>query len=577
MRRYEDTRAPKIVELPQVPHDLSALPRLDATWLIGFPVVPVTIADDDRTVRMLLAVDEETELIVTGAPLLDGVPAAVEAIYEAFRGRGLVKSRGLPREVLISQRNLYEALRPVLAPLGVACRYERVIPLLDALADQSISRLGDGDPMAMLDVDLDEATPAPDDLEGWKACESKLYERAIGRLTAAGRGADRAAMRYFGDAETAEAFLSDADDFTPNGCFLEWWWTDYRPGKRRKTPAEKMLKEGLSEPQEALLRARMDAPPSLYRVAAIQQSGSVTLLDVLFGGETVLHDKQLAESAPLDIVIPARVFPAGDFHFASLLGPPLPALFVNDAVDFLESLRMKLTPKGTRAKAHLFGRLWGWLEEQRDLKSSPPRLHNTDGEELVFHTATYAVSDEVAARKALAAREDTDTPDDGEHYYWLRDPDKALSGEGTVYLGTLSFNGGRLTLQVNSAERLARAREWLDAAPGIAFLSVKTRAAEDLLKKPTRDKKTEDREKAPIPPDVLEEVEILLVKHYMEWLDIPLPALGDRTPRQACSSEKGREKVARMIRSIPRSRGPGGADVEPPRDAMLEELGLGPP
>ena len=58
----------------------------------------------------------------------------------------------------------------------------------------------------------------------------------------------------------------------------------------------------------------------------------------------------------------------------------------------------------------------------------------------------------------------------------------------------------------------------------------------------------------------------------MGWLDMPLPVLGGKTPRETCRTEAGRRKVASMIRTMPDPM--GDADVEVPRQAMLRELGI---
>lgn len=388
---------------------------------------------------------------------------------------------------------------------------------------------------------------------------------------------DKAVARYFGDADKGRAFLDDPDDTFPGCCFFEWLWIDYRAGKHSKTLAERMLTDELPEPERTVLRARMDAVPSFYKVQAIRKGESLTLLDVLFGGETVVYDKGLSESAEIDMSFAARVFPVGNFHLVSPLGPPTPALVTDEAVDFLMGHRLDLTPEGTRAKPHLFGHLWAWLEERRREKLTPPRMANTDGETLVFHTATYAVTDEVAARKAIAAREDVEPQDDNDGYRWLRHGRPASGLGETIHLGALSFVGEALLVEVNSAERFAKVRQWLDAVPGIAFRTVRTRSLKELLESgvPLDDRRTPE-EKVPMTPELLEHVRAMLNNHHMKWLDTSIPAFGGKTPRQMCQSAEGRERVARMIRTMPKSRGPDGADIDVPREEMLKSLGLGP-
>jgi hypothetical protein len=62
--------------------------------------------------------------------------------------------------------------------------------------------------------------------------------------------------------------------------------------------------------------------------------------------------------------------------------------------------------------------------------------------------------------------------------------------------------------------------------------------------------------------------------YYMHWLDTSLPVLEGLTPRQACESASGQEKVTRLIREMPDPS--GSSTVKVPRGRMLRELGLDP-
>jgi hypothetical protein len=536
--------------------------------------MPVSIANDDRTVRMALVAEDGSGLVLVGHPVQGGVPEVLERICDAFRGENTQRTRGIPGEVLVANRELFNALWPVLDPLGVRCRYEPAIPLLDEVLRSFGEWCDRSETEAEPSREAPDAIPADDDLEGWKSCDRRLYRRAQARLARKGGASDRAISRYFGRVETGEAFLQDTADVFPGMCFFEWLWVDYRATKKSRTLAEKMLAGPLPRAERLLLEARLKATPSVFKVQSIQKGASLGLLDVLFGGEVTLHDRALSESAVEDMSVPARVFPAGNFHFASPLGPPLSALDVDAAIEWLEYCGMKLTPQGTRSKAHLFGRLWDWMEEHR--AEGPPRVvANMDGEKLCFCTATYAVQDEGAARSAIAAREDIEWDEDDDTYVWERRKGRepgALIGD-SLTLGTLRFVGDELLLEVNSVERLKKARTWLDHVPGIAFHTVRSRSLEDALRA-TPPPDDQIREEVPMTPELVAHIQDLMNQHYMQWLDTPLPVLGGKTPRQACSTTEGKQRVARLIRTMPKPMGPASADVDVPRQEMLKALGL---
>jgi hypothetical protein len=55
----------------------------------------------------------------------------------------------------------------------------------------------------------------------------------------------------------------------------------------------------------------------------------------------------------------------------------------------------------------------------------------------------------------------------------------------------------------------------------------------------------------PIAPDEERQiVQALLHKHYIETLDLPVPMLGNKTPRQAAKSAKGREKLVQWLKFL---------------------------
>jgi hypothetical protein len=132
--------------------------------------------------------------------------------------------------------------------------------------------------------------------------------------------------------------------------------------------------------------------------------------------------------------------------------------------------------------------------------------------------------------------------------------------------------GDELVLTVNSARRFATARRWLEKLPGVAFRDVTTRRWDEEEQNRPLDERISIPEPVEITPEIAAAVQSLMDKQYMAWLDMPLPALSGKTPRQACQTDAGRQQIAIMIRAIPEPSGPGSARV--PRQAMLRELGL---
>jgi hypothetical protein len=82
---------------------------------------------------------------------------------------------------------------------------------------------------------------------------------------------------------------------------------------------------------------------------------------------------------------------------------------------------------------------------------------------------------------------------------------------------------------------------------------------------------------AAIAPEVeAQAVRAFYEKHYREWLDIPVPALGDRTPRHAARLKTVRPMLIELLKSIERQGEQALPDGSPAYDAtwMWQELGL---
>jgi hypothetical protein len=219
-----------------------------------------------------------------------------------------------------------------------------------------------------------------------------------------------------------------------------------------------------------------------------------------------------------------------------------------------------------RSMAPVFHQLW---LEQVVLRPSP-KIMTSDGDPFVFAKVIFDLQDRDALTAAL-----TDHPDVVDHcdgsYAWLED-----AGAFQRSVGTIVVEDRRVVFETTSQRRAQRGKEFLQRLLGDA-VSFRVIAYEDVgraLKrapKPPKDKMPE------IPPEV--QAELLgrfYEEHYRKWLDEPVPALGDRTPRHAAKLKTVRLKLITLLKDFEshaeRQRRAG----EPAYDFgwMWKELGL---
>ena len=156
-----------------------------------------------------------------------------------------------------------------------------------------------------------------------------------------------------------------------------------------------------------------------------------------------------------------------------------------------------------------------------------------EGDEVEFSSARYAILDEKAVRSALDRSKAFTRDAYPDSYGWLDEVEHA-PGERRAY-GSVKIDGGKLTLACISRERLERGKELLADLAGahLRHLGDDFRTVEDA---------TLDSGKAPEVPRELE-LEIVrqaLAQHYQKWLDMRLPALDGKTPREAARTPQGR-------------------------------------
>ena len=336
------------------------------------------------------------------------------------------------------------------------------------------------------------------------------------------------------------------------------------------------------------------AAPSLFEVSQIVPGRSMVVRDLLSASDPVtVREKSATRSLkPWDRVA-VRVVKQGDNYVIS--GALL--RFSSDAAELLlDGLRhtlelglrqsLNLTEDQKRGCAPLFANAWLFTELPKVLAPQLPTLTNSNGDHLEFHDLRFPFAAGVLQKdvKSRLARHPALLSDGQKAWSWVTTepatyggPKGALamhsSKAGQTVLGYLELKGKALVLSVNSAERAETGRVMLMSA------------LDGLVKAPLTSIQTAEQAMAEhhevpsdeVPPDVARQIiHENLNRHYRETLDKPVPALADKTPRQAARSAAGRKKVIAWLKHIENAsaRQPGSPMAEYDFRWMWEELGL---
>ena len=275
-----------------------------------------------------------------------------------------------------------------------------------------------------------------------------------------------------------------------------------------------------------------------------------------------------------DLVV-ARIGPGGD---GETVFETLPYLFpAADKDDLLKGLRKahkvfthEFPDEGIcdffRRMVPVFHKLW--LE--RVALPPPPKMFTGDGEPFIFAKVIFDLIDRDAVIRSLADRDDIVDQDDGS-YVWL-----APAGAFQRSVGTIIVEEKRVVFETTSRKRAEKARDELPSLFGgaVRFRAISYEDVEQAMKRaPTSTKPKE--------PDIpIEEQRKILGEyyenHYRKWLDEPVPALGNRTPRHAARLKTVRPKLIALLKDFEsrseRQRRAG--EIAYDFRWMWEELGL---
>jgi hypothetical protein len=251
-------------------------------------------------------------------------------------------------------------------------------------------------------------------------------------------------------------------------------------------------------------------------------------------------------------VIVGRIGPSGDGEivFETLLYV-FPAADKEDLLKGLKKAHRTFTEEfGDRSieVAEFFKRMAPvlhqlWLEHV----ALPPRpkLVTGDGEPFIFAKVIFDLVDRQAAIDSLAGRDD-DIVDHGDGSFgWLEPFGKLQRSAGTIVI-----EEERVVFETTSKKRAERAR---DELPGLLGGAVRFRAIsyEDVGQALKRAPASNREVKPEIPPEV--QAELLgryYEEHYRKWLDEPVKALGDRTPRHAARLKTMRPRLIALLKDF---------------------------
>lgn len=388
------------------------------------------------------------------------------------------------------------------------------------------------------------------------ATERGLFERILAWTDRRfGRNWATAAMEATGEAPPSRTELQ----------FLLPWLVYLMPIEGVSPAGHFFLEMGarLSDSERDCLRASIKSRLGYWEVRRVETGVGAELLNLLTHETCFVHEVRASRTLQRWHVLLAAITTYPEVSVFTGLHPT--ALMPGDATGLVVAVRRALRvgkrpvlPIRLAMPELQLALIRNWRQTSSQVlerMSRPPELANTDGDPLVMCTDHFAPTTE-SAEAALAllgqmADADLHETDEQAEVVFLRPGNRLRAGWSNTVVGRAFVRRGRLLVETNSMARAdaLRARIEHDSEARLCHLMRDVQDIGHLLRNPPPEARTH-RRSAAVPPELQEHLRQMQERDWQEWLDMKVPALGNRTPREAAASARLRPSLVALLKEF---------------------------
>jgi len=353
----------------------------------------------------------------------------------------------------------------------------------------------------------------------------------------------------------------------------------------------------LADIDRAYIEAACRSPLSVFAVEEVTPGRSLDLKDVLTGARFhVLEQGGTRNLRRADLLFTRVVTVEGTSLMLGAAPFIVPPHWHTTIIDWREELcRARLMTRQDLEDFDIEIRNLYFETVEEILNPTPPRLQNTDGDPLALTTLTFRLTmpvPEVFERLLPLAtiggeQHLSDVAEDASGAVteatlsWVKAGNQQHKGWRNTILGTLRLEADRLVADVNSDRRAKRLTREIARRVGqgaVLIESIVTDHTEALRAKAGVSPAARPHEAEGERPPQLQALEAEMRRtHWRQWLDTRVPALGNKTPRQAARTVSGRERLEALLATFDRQAIIEGGDAAREIAVLRDELGLGKP
>lgn len=311
------------------------------------------------------------------------------------------------------------------------------------------------------------------------------------------------------------------------------------------------------------LEAALTDPLSFWQIEAVEPGRGIMARDLILGRERFIEDVSASHSShKWDILLASTMTVDGVCVFN--IGAPfsLPARVADHILSEPYTDFEKTENKETIHKLYDYDYDLIWLyQDIIDELSNPsiPKLCNTDGEAMVFTNSVYEFnpSDRAAVVERMLRiaefERDSEKRKNTFHFSWIEQSAKPSLMEN-VTKGSIKVRRKYIETECNSTERDNMLRQKLESVLSgwISHKRTSHKYPSEILR--SGKALASGRKKAPdvldledFPEEVQAGLKEQIEQMHMKWADMLVPALDNRTPREAVKDPEGKERVILLI------------------------------
>ncbi len=329
----------------------------------------------------------------------------------------------------------------------------------------------------------------------------------------------------------------------------------------------------LNEYEKRFIKEICQTHFSFYVVIDVTAGRSLTLKDIFLKSTVVVKELQASNILKTGDIMFTRVLSMdGQSVCVGVLPMIIPSKFHTELLDIRDAMRKDAGDLNPHKLAYeledsMREILLEFLEEM--LNPPQPQMYNTDGDPILLCTLSYSLNCEPEkACRALLPMTLSKKPDgflaDAKRNKktgmiskiklpWVKCGNKKHEHWETTLLGNIVIEKNKITLETNSENRAKKAEKSIARYLGdnATLLRLKKQSLQKISKQKssgtTKSQSTSTLTPESMPPEILAKVEEHIRQHWANWLDLPVPALNDLTPRQSVATEAGRERLEALL------------------------------